>query len=447
MRSYFLNTILFIGLMVSVVTCTNLEDAKPSGRSTYVKFFEFAESAFAADIEPIPGGSFVVLINTTTEFTDSTAQLAQVLEVDANGNLIATRSTIPNFIGKSIKPIIINNQVTNYIVVSDSTSVDPSAEIAANVVTSALRLQVYDNQFSIINDTIIFNNNEIIKPDFFGGPIAANENGDFVVLTSFKGSVQNQVNAPEQQRLIGFNNQTQTFWVKDIPLLDQTFQLSKSIHYYRDTIIWASAVSDIVGNFNTSYVAIPVVEPNTDPINFDRIGENSQQLFVPTDIAQSKFPELGYGIIGTYSETTNGEKGNLFFLRVRPNGNIYPQSDRYFDAIESFKPDSTDIFKNLSSIVDEGSAIGATSDGGFLLAGTFTTTPQKGSGGKDLLLIKVDAFGNMIWRKTLGGTGDEEVTAVLETTNEDLIVFGTNTQGNYSSIFMMRMDKNGELNK
>jgi hypothetical protein len=315
------------------------------------------------------------------------------------------------------------------------------------VVTSALRLQIFDNQFSIINDTIIFNNNEAIKPDFFGGPVAANENGDFVVLTSFKGSVQNQVNAPEQQRLIGFNNQTQTFWVKDIPLLGATFQLPRSIHFHNGSIVWACSISEIVGEFITSYVTVPVVEPNTDPINFDRIGENSLQLFVPTDIAQSKFPELGYGIIGTYSETTNGAKSNMFFLRVRPSGNIWSGSDKYFDAIESFKPDSTNIFKNLSSIVDEGSAICGTTDGGFLLAGSFSTIPQKGNGGKDMLLIKVDAFGNMIWRKTLGGTGDETVTAVLETENENLIVFGTNTQGNYSSIFMMRMDKNGELNK
>ena len=96
------------------------------------------------------------------------------------------------------------------------------------------------------------------------------------------------------------------------------------------------------------------------------------------------------------------------------------------------------------SIIDEGEAIAATKDG-FVLAGSFTTIPAKGKGGKDIFLVKVDDLGNMLWAKTFGGSGDETVSVVRETDDGGLIICGTNTLGGYSSIFLIRTDKNGEL--
>ena len=159
----------------------------------------------------------------------------------------------------------------------------------------------------------------------------------------------------------------------------------------------------------------------------------------------SNSPALGYGVIGTYSKATDGSEGNMFFFRVLPNGNIIPGSDRYFDGIESFKSDSLDINKNFSTIVDEGEAICSTSDGGFVLAGSFTTNPEKGNGGKDILLIKVNFLGNIVWSKTFGAGGDETISAIREASDGSLLICGTSDLGDYSSIFLMKTDSNGEI--
>jgi hypothetical protein len=267
-----------------------------------------------------------------------------------------------------------------------------------------------------------------------------------IILGTYKVGVVNQQTAPEKQLLFALDNDLEldSAWFKTYDLLGNTYLNSKSIHYSNGKIIWASAIADIQGDFTFSYVTIPLVEEQSVFENFSHLGQTTLQLFIPSDIQPASSPAFGYGVVGTYSEQTDGLKGNMFFLRVDVNGNIIPGSDRYFDGIESFGVDITDVDKNTSAIVDNGEAITSTSDGGFVQAGTMTTNPEKGKGGKDLFLVKVNAIGDVVWMKTMGGTGDEVPVSINETGTGDLLVCGTNTIDDYASVFLMKMDKNGE---
>jgi hypothetical protein len=73
------------------------------------------------------------------------------------------------------------------------------------------------------------------------------------------------------------------------------------------------------------------------------------------------------------------------------------------------------------------------------------TTPGRGKGGKDIFLIKIDAFGNVVWNKILGGTGNETVSSIRETADGGLLLCGSNEVSGLSSIFIIKTDKNGEL--
>lgn len=109
--------------------------------------------------------------------------------------------------------------------------------------------------------------------------------------------------------------------------------------------------------------------------------------------------------------------------------------------------DGTPLSDSTQSVtIDEGRAITSTRDGGFVIAGTIITVPGVlGKGGKDLVLIKLSAAGNMLWYRLLGGSGDDVPAAIKETPDGDLIIVGTHTLGNYSTIFLAKTDKNGEL--
>jgi hypothetical protein len=444
-----ITTIIIFIAFIAVVSCNNITDADPSPRKTFVKFYEGPFPITATSVAEIPTG-YVILGNALVTEIDTTFFESVLIETDKDGNQVGDFHPLEGGTGKSFQPIIDNGTVSGYIVVGDNIFTDPQAPQAANVIVSSLRVVAVGNDFEPIRNRYISDNRILgpnqVKADFFGGAINLTDNG-VIILGTYKEGVANQQAAPEKQLLFALDNDLDldSAWFKTYDLLGNTYLNSKSVHYTNGKIIWASAIADIQGDFTFSYVTVPFVEEQSVFENFSQIGQTTLQLFIPSDIQPASSPAFGYGVVGTYSEQTDGLKGNMFFLRVDANGNIIPGSDRYFDAIESFGVDITDVDKNTSSIVDNGEAITSTSDGGFVLAGTLTTNPVKGKGGKDLFLVKVNAFGDVVWMKTMGGTGDEVPISIRETGSGDLLVCGTNTIGDYASVFLMKMDKNGEL--
>jgi hypothetical protein len=84
-----------------------------------------------------------------------------------------------------------------------------------------------------------------------------------------------------------------------------------------------------------------------------------------------------------------------------------------------------------------------TSDGGYILAGGTTSF---GVGGGDIFLIKTDAFGNVQWAKTYGGPGYDEAFSVQETSGGGYIVAGiTNSFGAGFDILLIKTDANGNV--
>lgn len=430
-----------------VFTCKNIDTADPSPRSTFIKFYEGPQTMEAAAVERIPGG-FAILANTITSSNEESIVQTVLIETDESGNRIGDFHLFSNITGKSFKSVVTNGAISGYIIVGDSIYIDPTAEQAANVLISSMSVLVLNSSFQeekriYISDQKPLSGNHPVKDDFYGGSVNLTGTGSAIVLGTFREGIVNQQSAPAEQLLFGLNASLDSSWVKYYPLLSNTYANAKSIHYSNGNIIWASAIADVQGDFTSSYITVPYVKEQSVPVNFSTLGETSTQLFLPSDMQPASSPAFGYGVVGTYSESPDGSKGNMFFLRVGTDGTIIPGSDRYFDGISSFA--SATVDKNTSEIVDAGEAIASTSDGGFVLAGTLTTIPEKGNGGKDLLLVKVNAAGDLVWIKTIGGTGDEVPAAITETSNGDLLICGTNSLSGYASVFLMRMDKNGEL--
>ncbi|MEQ9414045.1 MAG: hypothetical protein RIF39_09450, partial [Cyclobacteriaceae bacterium] len=77
--------------------------------------------------------------------------------------------------------------------------------------------------------------------------------------------------------------------------------------------------------------------------------------------------------------------------------------------------------------------------------GSLTSTPAVGNGAKDIVLIKVDAFGNLVWNKLMGGSGDEDVNSIRETNDGGLLISGTNTVNGLGTIFLIKTNGDGEI--
>jgi len=431
-----------------VFTCKNIDTADPSPRSTFIKFFEGPKSMQAVAVEKIPAG-YVMLANTISSSTDASTVQTVLIETDENGNRIGDYHLFNDITAKSFKPVISNGAVSGYIIVGDRIEVDPTQQQAANVLIYSMSVLILNSSFEEAKDRIYISDKNTniglnqVKDDYYGGSVNLTGKGGAIVLGTFKAGSENQQSAPAQQLLFGLDAGLDSSWVKYYPLLSNTYDNAKSIHYSNGNIIWASAVADVQGDFTSSYLTIPFVKEQSVPINFSTFLETTPQLLLPKDIQPASSTAFGYGVVGTYSESSDGSKGNMFFLRVGTDGTIIQGSDRYFDGLSSLTSASVD--KNTSEIIDSGEAIASTSDGGFVLAGTIETSPEKGNGGKDILLVKVNAVGDLLWIKTMGGTGDEVPAGITEASNGDLIICGTNNLNDYASVFLMRTDKNGEL--
>jgi uncharacterized delta-60 repeat protein len=96
------------------------------------------------------------------------------------------------------------------------------------------------------------------------------------------------------------------------------------------------------------------------------------------------------------------------------------------------------------TLIDRAYSVQQTSDGGYIVAGE---TFSFGAGDNDFFLIKTDANGNIQWAKTYGGTNDDRAYSVQQTSDGGYIVAGWTWSfgvGNYD-IFLIKTDANGNI--
>lgn len=76
----------------------------------------------------------------------------------------------------------------------------------------------------------------------------------------------------------------------------------------------------------------------------------------------------------------------------------------------------------------------ATSDGGYILAGTTTSF---GGGNQDIWLLKADVNGDSIWSRTFGGSNNDQGQVVLETSDNGLLIGGGTSSSGSGGMDMM----------
>ena len=91
---------------------------------------------------------------------------------------------------------------------------------------------------------------------------------------------------------------------------------------------------------------------------------------------------------------------------------------------------------------DVASSICKSSDGGYVVAGY---TSSFGAIGTDVYLIKVDAFGNLLWEKRYGGNGNDICHNVIETDDRGFALIGhtDSFDANNEDVYLIKTEPNG----
>ena len=410
--------------------CTNIDDASLSSRQTFIHVYEGPVSMTASDVIEVIDG-FLILGNVVEE---DGSQVTVVVKTDLKGNQDGDIHYYGGGSGKAVKPFS-NNNFTGYLIIGDSIKIDPNAaEVADIEIASARILALNQDLDSLVSKTFSDNNNAIRKTDIKGAAITIKEDGGIMALITYE-----VFGSTIKPWLISLNNDLTMDWDYQFSGLVRDFVSSKSIHHYNSNTIMASSLLRQQGNFNERYISVARVEDYLTENNTQFLGENLDRSFAANDIQPAIDQLFGFGIIGTSSET-DGTKKNMFFTMVSSDGTLSSPPDTLF--IDAALGETS---SKISSIEDTGESLASTSDGGFILAGTMLTTATLGNGGRDIFLVKVNFSGDIVWKKLIGGVGDEVVNTVRETSDGGILICGTNTIGGYSTIFLIKTDRNGEL--
>jgi hypothetical protein len=412
--------------------CNNIEDANPSSNNGFIKFFHGPYNYRGVEVEILPDG-YVVLGNMTIR-DDSSASV--LIRTDKKGNQIGATQYYPGTVAKSLEVMFAGEEVLGYLILGDSIKIDPSADKVGNIEVYSIKLIQTDASGNPIKERRVTDPSldmAKVKIDFKSSAL---KHGDDEIL--LLGTFKEDLLTPEKPFIVTFDSDLDIKWAKQYDILERNYVNSKSVHWNKGNIVWASAILKSTQGFQDSYLAVPYIRQQSTFENFSRLGEASTQYFLPRDIQPAHAAQLGYGIVGTRSET-DGTKANLFFARVDAQGNFIQHSERYFDAIESSTTNVIDW--NMSESHDQGESLTATRDGGYMLAGA----TQNSNSNRNIYLVRTDALGNMLWSKTIGGEGDELVSTIREDEDGGFVLCGTNNLSGLSSMFLIHINSVGKL--
>lgn len=427
-----------IGIILCCWGCQNIEDATPAKRSTFIRLYEAAHNVYGVTAEPTEDG-YIILGNETLANGN---QNGMVILTDAQGERATADVILEGGPARSLKAT-----GDGYYVIGDSIKLNlESSDVPVyDLVVNSARLFKLNFSGTIMNKIVIADRSDTINiTDIFGGAVTINNEQDEVIVL---GTFKNAGAATTQRPFVAALDPVtlDTIWVKTYDAIDRDYVNSRSVHMNDlGKIIWATALLKENQNFSRSYLGIPYVQENSTFENFSQFGEQTDQQLYSNDIQPAVPSAMGYGIVGTHASPA-GTGGNMFFIKANQSGNVIESTVRYFDG-EMSLADPAAVAEGQSRSEDTGDAIIATHDGGFVLAGSMLTTPERGNGGKDIFLVKVDSDGDMLWNKVIGGAGDETVSSIRETADGGLLICGSNNASGLSSIFIMKTDMNGDLN-
>lgn len=442
-------SLLFLSFLL-LFACNNLEDANVPDRQTFIRFFGSPRSYVAVAAEPDLDGGFIMVGNAepleTDDATDQQKRPGIIIVKTNNQGTKLWEKLIDNANVRSIKPL-----ADGYLLSGAGIELNPNSTESSEFVNSSFLLlklspsgeivQQYRKDSSVV--ALRGEQQVTLKVDFKANAAVVTAANEVVALGSFKVPVTGQ---QERVFTIGFSaaNVAAPVWRRNLDLFNFDYVNTNQLGSVGGNLVWASTATPADVN-QAKYVSVIAVPPNfASPLNNSLFGKNEEGSHEVNDFRPAA---TGFGLVGTYTNKSTGNT-NVFFAKVDQVGNVVASSARYFDCASIDNDPPLVIQKtDQGTSQDAGTAIAYTNDGGFVLACSMGPTPERGNGGTDIVLIKIDAFGNYKWNKLLGGSGNEVANSISELADGTLLISGTSTISNVSSMFIIRSDRNGNLNE
>lgn len=145
-------------------------------------------------------------------------------------------------------------------------------------------------------------------------------------------------------------------------------------------------------------------------------GKHAEFLYDAIPTADYGFILAGSSISSKNGNKTEANKGNLDYWVWKMNEKGTAEWQK------SFGGNGVDLLQSVR----------ITSDGGFILAGTSNSSvsgdkKEASKGQEDFWIIKLDANGQEIWQRTIGGSGQEKLLSIAQTKDGGYVLGGSSS--------------------
>jgi hypothetical protein len=418
--------------LIFLLACGSEKGVELAKPSTFVRYYNGGYNDEAKLIKQTPDGGFIILSNGAK---DGTGQFlnefgAKVIKIDAYGNPIwqsvffETGDEKTADVGKDL--LILDN---GYLLLGASNIVVMDLEgktVAQNSlsVADAFPNIVFGGNTGKIDGTSITINN-IAPKNYLVTGIRASDN------TMFLGEIDKNT-----FKWVWLNAQGKANGIVNKLFLDAN-----------NKVYWASPIS--VGTEKISLLQIPQRTTSTSAGSIGANGFNQ----TPSDL--SRFGN-GFVIAGTTNEK-GGKDICYYFLNQSAalSGDSKVIAITLSDNKVKIEPIPSpgligQVVFQLSGD-QEANSIYPTQDGGLIILGTGNASElpgyEKNGNGPEYMLFKVDGFGNMEpgWPKYYGSKSTDQGASVIQASDGSFMVLGTTDFGSTKTIFLMKTDRNGEI--
>jgi hypothetical protein len=405
--------ILLIGVTL-FIGCKDEQGADPGDSKTFIRYFggEFDDVAVA--VEETSDG-FLLLSNTEIP-TDQLGVLKfkiKLTKTDLNGNVIWQKS-YPDFgVNKNVKGssmLILqeDNQDVGYVVVGDRINSDNSTDLYL---------------LNVNTEGTMISENTISDPTYSlsGNSITQNAEGNYAVLGTLIGNPSDNMFIAELDHTTLNVNWSRNYGAGDATLSNKVFSYLKPTQDINDPdtlFLWSGTVT----KFGQTDVRVILAPANSQTTLFDKTIGEADNNEVAADICK-----VGGSYAITGSSTISGDM-DIYFSWITAN------ADTIFTKRFGFAGSN-----------DFGNAVCESGSGAAVILGTIETTDDIGNGDQDYYLVKVDIFGNIIWKRNFGSPEKDEGAAILRTKDGSYLVFGTTVFGGLKKLMLLKVNKNGLL--
>jgi len=430
--------ILLIFSSLLIFGCDDEQAAGPGDADTYIKFFGASNADIAYMARQTPDGGCVLLGTTEIDNEGEAVFKIKVIKVDGNGNE-QWQKVYPEFSedksdftvslkGRSV--IVVDD---GYIIVGDSIKSDLTTN--SSLLVMKINDNATDNSFTDLSINYYDNSGAMPGLDLHGIDVIQDSDDNFRIISNVMNDDEligiwfSQVNTDLSFDIEGNDPNCYYDLPGKVELVKSLSETSDNNFFFggtnKSSSIDNSTIRQVDKCFN-GLIGVPsnIVQGATNPYTASQI--------IPTNI--------GYALVGTTLTGTGRTK--VFLSLLNSNGTprtveplIYSDPDDLYDGIGR---------ATGNTVADEsGSTIANTSDGGFIIGGA---TLSETAGEEDILLIKTDANGGILWSKTIGNANQEIATHIQQAADGGFLIFGNTEFGGIDTMVLIKTDKNGNIN-